>query len=105
MLQQRSGDVGRRAPRSGHAAAADVGLEEQRQRLLHGGGGVPGGPVVPVQGAVQQPGPERGGVRVGTQDVAGFGGGLRVRGPLQDMLEGAAGQRGGMEERLRWIRA
>ena len=72
-------------------------LEEQAHRLLDGGDGVAGGPVVAVQRAVQQPVPERGGVRVFAQDLGRVGGGGRVRDPAQHVVEGAAGQRGGVE--------
>ena len=74
-------DVGGRPAGCGDAAAADVGLEEQPQGLLHGGGGVAGGPVVAVQRAVQQAVPERCGVRVVAEDLGRLdrGGGLATQ--------------------------
>ncbi len=67
---------------------------------MAGGDGVAHGAVVAVQSAVEQSGPEAGGVRVLAQDLAGFGGAGRVGNPLQNMLDRASGERGGVEERL-----
>ncbi len=62
------GEVGGGVAGTGDAAAADVGLEEQRHRLLHRGDGVADGAVVTVERSVQQAVPERLGVRVGLID-------------------------------------
>ncbi len=83
--------------RAGDAALPDVGLEEQGHGLLDGGDGVAGGAVVAVQGGVEQARPELGGVWVAAQDFAGVAGLARVGDPLQDVVQGAAGQGGGVE--------
>ena len=79
--------VGGRPARAGHAAPPDRLLEEQGHRLLDGGDGVPGRPVVAVQGAAQQAVPERRRVRVGPQDLLRLGGVVRVGDPLQHVVE------------------
>ena len=91
-------------PGAGDAAAADVGLEEQAQRLLHRGRGVPGGPVVTVQGAVQQSVPERCGVRVFAEDFDRFDRRCGIGDPAEDVVERAAGQRRRMQIRLDHLR-
>jgi hypothetical protein len=81
----------------GDTSLPDVGLEEQGEGLLAGGDRVADGAVVAVEGALQQPGPESGGMGVFSQDLAGFGGAGRGGDPLQDVLDRAAGERGGVE--------
>ena len=71
--------------------------------LLHGRGGVPGSARVALQGAVQQPVPQRRGLRVAPQDVGRGGRGLRMGRPLEDVLDGATGQRGGVEVGLQHL--
>ena len=56
--------VGGRPPRPRHTTASDRFLEEQRHRLLHGRHRVPGRAVITVEGAVEQPVPERRGMWV-----------------------------------------
>ena len=87
-----------------HRARSEL-LEEQGHRLLHGGDGVPGGPVVAVQRPVQQAVPERRGVRVGAQDLLGVVAprGLATHSRTSSMA--AAGQGGGVEVGLQHLRA
>jgi hypothetical protein len=114
--------IGSRAAATGDAAAANVILEEQAPRLLHRGNGVARRPLITVQRAVQQAMPIQSGMRVRQRaspsrpvvdapppaaDVSRLAKNLgrlgrdgRVRHPPQHMIQGAAGQRGGAEERL-----
>ena len=91
-------------PGPGVQRARIDGLEEQRHRLLHGGDGVAGGAVVAVQGAAQQPVPERRRVRVGAQDLLGLVGVAGVGDPLQHVLErcGRSGRRRGSRPAAPW---
>ena len=96
--------IGGGAAVTGDAAAADVVLEEQAHRLLHRGGRVAGCPVIAVQRTVQQPVPIRGGMRVLAENLGRL---ARDRGGLRDpqhMVQGAAGQSCGVEERLDHLR-
>ena len=94
------GNVGGGASRAGHAAAADLLLEEKGEGLLDGGDGVASGSIVPAQRPVQQSVPERCGVRVFAQDLGGFDGGDGVGDPAQHVVQGAPGQRCGVEVAL-----
>ena len=67
---------------------------------MDGGDGVAGGAVVPAQRPVEQPVPERCGVRVLAQDLGGFDGGDGVGDPAQHVVQAAPGQRGGVEVAL-----
>jgi hypothetical protein len=87
-------DVSCGPDRAGDAAAADVGLEEQVEGLVDGGDGVAGGPVVAVEGAVEEAVPVGGGVGVFAEDLAGFGGRQGSGHPVEDVVEGAAGEGG-----------
>ncbi len=53
-----------------------------------------------MQRAGKQPVPEPGGVRVLLQDLGGLLGGDRVGDPLQDVLQGAPGECGSVQEAL-----
>ena len=97
-------DVGSRPADRGDAPTADLGLEEQAHRLLHGGHGVPDGVGAAVQRTGQQSVPEPGGVRVLLQDLGGLLSGDRVGDPFQDVFQTPAGQRRRVQEPLQDLR-
>jgi hypothetical protein len=80
-------------------------LEEQAHRLLDRGDRVAGRPIITLQRTLQQAVPIWGGMRVLAENLGRLARDSRVCHPAQHMVQGAAGQSGGVAERLDHLRS